>query len=346
MQLNSIIIMDFFAYGGAALGIILACREYMEANLDMAGALSIILLSVEFFLPMRRLGSFFHVAMNGMAASEKIFRFLNESEPERRTLALPDSPGGIRLDEVYYSYTPDREVLHGVSVHIPDGGFAGIVGESGSGKSTVASLIMGRNTAKKGKVTIAGMDTRMLSEESLLKNITYVGLGSVFFKGTVRDNLLLADPDATDEKLMRVLGECSIADFLLTENGLDTFLLENAGNLSGGQKQRLALARALLHDSPIYIFDEATSNIDIESEEALLREIKKLSETKTVIMITHRLENIREADMIYCMEGGRVAGQGSHEELIATCETYKSLWRTQRELEEFGNGGAEDEKTK
>ena len=205
---------------------------------------------------------------------------------------------------------------------------------------------MVRNTAKKGKVTIAGMDIRMLSEESLLKNITYVGLGSVFFKGTVRDNLLLADPDATDEKLMRVLGECSIADFLLTENGLDTFLLENAGNLSGGQKQRLAFARALLHDSPIYIFDEATSNIDIESEEALLREIKKLSETKTVIMITHRLENIREADMIYCMEGGRVAGRGSHEELIATCETYKSLWRTQRELEEFGNGGAEDEKTK
>lgn len=346
MQLNSIIIMDFFAYGGAALGIILACREYMEAKLDMAGALSIILLSVEFFLPMRRLGSFFHVAMNGMAASENIFRFLNESEPERRTLALPDSPGGIRLDEVYYSYTPDREVLHGVSVYIPDGGFTGIVGESGSGKSTVASLIMGRNTAKKGKVMIAGMDTRMLSEESLLKNITYVGLGSVFFKGTVRDNLLLADPDATDEKLMSVLGECSIADFLLTENGLDTFLLENAGNLSGGQKQRLALARALLHDSPIYIFDEATSNIDIESEEALLREIKKLSETKTVIMITHRLENIREADMIYCMEGGRVAGRGSHEELIATCETYKSLWKTQRELEKFGNGGAEDEKTK
>ena len=336
MQLNSIIIMDFIAYGGAALGIALACAAFAGGRLTLSGCVFMLLLSAEFFLPMRRLGSYFHVAMNGMAASDKIFRFLSEPEPEKKHEVLSEDGGDIVIRDLHFSYTPDREVLKGISLTIPKNSFVVIVGESGSGKSTVASLLMGRNTPQDGQMTIDGRDLSTVSEDSLLRTVTYVGLGSVFFKGSVRDNLLMAAPDASDEDLWGVLSDCGIADFLQSEKGLDTMLLENAGNLSGGQKQRLALARALLHHSPVYIFDEATSNIDVESEEAILSVIKKLVRTKTVIMITHRLANVTDADRIFCLENGGVAGSGTHEELLASCPAYAALWKTQKELEDFG----------
>jgi len=340
MQLNSIIIMDLFAYGGAALGIVLACRSFVSGTVSLAAVIFMILLSADFFLPMRRLGSYFHVAMNGMAASERIFRFLAEEEPSPRMMKLPENAGGIRLENVSFSYNAEREVLHDVSMDIPQGAFAGIVGESGSGKSTIASLIMGRNTVEQGKIMIGGIDASEISEDSLFKNITYVGLGSVFFKGSIRENLHLAAPDADDEALWSVLRLCGLSDFLQNEEGLDTMLIENASNLSGGQKQRLALARALLHDSPVYIFDEATSNIDVESEEAILNVIHGLSGSKTVIMITHRLANVSEADIIYCMDSGYAAGCGRHSGLLGSCESYRKLWNTQKELESFGKEGA------
>ena len=295
-----------------------------------------ILLSAEFFLPMRRLGSYFHIAMNGMAASDKIFKFLSETEPEEKKAEFPKDISEIRLQNVSFSYTEDREVLHGISMNVNEGSFTGIVGESGSGKSTIASILMGRNTVSEGTITIGDASLGDIKEEDLLKNVTYVGLGSVFFKGTVRENLLLAAPSATDEKLWSVLEECNVAGFFRNENGLDTELKENAANLSGGQKQRLALARALLHDSGIYVFDEATSNIDIESEELILSEIRKLAKTKTIIMITHRLANVTNADKIFCLENGSLKGEGTHEELLADCPEYKHLWNTQKELEDFG----------
>ena len=336
MQLNSIIIMDFFAYGGTALGIALAGKAFIDGNIGLASVIFMILLSADFFLPMRRLGSYFHVAMNGMAASDKIFKFLSETEPPEKKELFPETINTIRLQNVGFSYTEDREVLRDISLTMKEGSFTGIVGESGSGKSTIASLLMGKNTVSSGTIAIGGVKLCDLNEESLLKNVTYVGLGSVFFKGMVRENLLLADSGATDEKLWSVLEECNVAGFLRSEKGLDTELKENAENLSGGQKQRLALARALLHDSKIYIFDEATSNIDIESEELILNEIKKLAKTKTIIMITHRLANVTDADKIFCLENGSLKGEGSHEELLADCPTYKKLWETQRELENFG----------
>ena len=338
MQLNSIIIMDFIAYGGAALGIALACAAFADGRLGLSGCVFMLLLSAEFFLPMRRLGSYFHVAMNGMAASDKIFRFLSEPEPEpeKKQEMLSEDGGDIVIRDLHFSYTSDREVLKGLSLTIPKNSFVGIVGESGSGKSTVASLLMGRNTPQDGQMTIDGRDLTTVSEDSLLRTVTYVGLGSVFFKGSVRDNLLMAAPDASDEDLWNVLSDCGISDFLQSEKGLDTMLLENADNLSGGQKQRLALARALLHNSPVYIFDEATSNIDVESEEAILAVIKKLVSTKTVIMITHRLANVTDADRICCLENGEVAGIGTHEELLVSCPAYAALWKTQKELEDFG----------
>ena len=343
MQLNSIIIMDFFAYGGAALGIILACGNFMDGNIGLSAVIFMILLSADFFLPMRKLGSYFHVAMNGMAASDKIFKFLSEEEPGEKQEVFPERISEIRLDDVCFSYTPEREVLHDISAVLREGSFTGIVGESGSGKSTIASLLMGQNTIRSGSIMIGGKNIGNINEESLLSNVTHVGLMSVFFKGTVRENLLLADPKASDEKLWDVLGECNLAGFLKNESGLDTLLTENAGNLSGGQKQRLALARALLHDSKVYIFDEATSNVDVESEEVILHEVGKLTETKTVIMITHRLANVSKADQILCMKDGSVAGAGTHDDLLETCEEYRKLWEKQKELEEFTKGGSYEE---
>ncbi|MBQ8139283.1 MAG: ABC transporter ATP-binding protein/permease [Lachnospiraceae bacterium] len=339
MQLNSIIIMDFFAYGGAALGIVLAGKEFIDGNLTLQSTVFMILLSADFFLPMRKLGCYFHVAMNGMAASDRIFRFLNEEEPKEKSALIPEKGLDIRLADVSFSYD-EKQVLDGVSIDIRENTFTGIVGESGSGKSTIASLIMGRNTIKQGTLTIAGINVSDINEDNLFKNINYVGIGSTFFKGTVRENLLLADPEASEEELWNVLAECNIDGFFKEENGLDTLLTENAGNLSGGQKQRLALARAILHDARVYIFDEATSNIDIESEELILSEIKKLAKKKTVIMITHRLMNVVDADRIFVLDNGRISGSGNHAELLETDSVYRNLWNTQKELEEYGKGGA------
>ena len=244
--------------------------------------------------------------------------------------------GGIELKNVRFAYEKEREILHGVSLTIPEKSFIGIVGESGSGKSTIASLIMGRHTINDGSLTIGGKEINTLSEDSLMKAITYVGTGSVFFKGTVRENLLLAAPHADDAALWKALDDCALSDYLKTQNGLDTLLLENAGNLSGGQKQRLALARAMLHDSPVYIFDEATSNIDIESEETILSLIRSLTKTKTVIMISHRLANVTDTDCIYVMQNGAVAESGKHKELLDENGVYANLWRVQAALEAYG----------
>ena len=334
MQLNSVTIMDFVAYGGAALGILLAAKAFGNGEIGLANVIFMILLSADFFLPMRRLGSYFHVAMNGMAASDKIFQFLNEKEPGEKTETA--GRGSIELRNVHFSYDGEREVLHNVNITISEGSLTGIVGESGSGKSTIASLITGRNTLDSGELLIGGKPIDAVREGSLMKAVTYVGFGSVFFKGTVRENLLLAAPGASDERLWQVLSDCALADFLARENGLDTALLENAANLSGGQKQRLALARAILHDSPVYIFDEATSNIDVESEEVILAQIQRLAKEKTVILITHRLANVAEADRIYVMETGAAAESGTHEELLAKNGRYAHLWETQSALEHFG----------
>ena len=336
MQLNSIIVMDFFAYGGAAVGIIMATRAFVNGNITLGSVIFMILLSVEFFLPMRRLGSYFHVAMNGMAASDKIFRFLEADEPADRTNLVPDDFDKISLKNVCFSYDDTREILHNVDMDIPRNSFVGIVGASGCGKSTIASLLMGRNTPVSGSITIGGASISEISEKSLMEHFTYVSHNSMFFKGTVRDNLLFGAPDADDETLWRELDRCRLSEFLKSENGLDTKLSENAGNLSGGQRQRLALARAALHNTPVYIFDEATSNIDAESEEIILETIHRMTKEKTVIMISHRLASIADADCIYALEKSCVTEHGSHAELMKNGGTYAKLYETQAQLENYG----------
>ena len=272
MQLNSITIMDLIAYGGAALGMVMACTRYKGGYVDLSGCLLIILLSADFFIPMRQLGSFFHVAMNGMAASDKIFRLLNLPEAPPRAAACP-AEGGIICKALRYSYEPSREVLHGVDLNIPQGSFTAIVGESGCGKSTIAAILMGRVPDYRGTAVIGGKELRDIREESLMEHITYVGHQSYLFKGTVGDALRMGRPGASDAELWAVLERVKLADFLRGVDGLETAISEKGGNLSGGQCQRLALARALLYDSPVYIFDEATSNIDVESENDIMAEI-------------------------------------------------------------------------
>ena len=336
MQLNSITIMDLIAYGGAALGVIMAVTQYQSGGVSLEGCLLIILLAADFFIPMRQLGSFFHIAMNGMAASDKIFRLLDleETKPE----ITESFPSGhiIRCSGLSFSYEPDREILHSVDLTFPQGSFTALVGESGCGKSTLASILMGRNKGYTGSVSVGGVPLSSIQEESLLRNITYISHQSYLFKGTVRENLLMGKPGASDEELWAVLSRVNLAEFLKAEQGLDTRLLEKASNLSGGQCQRLALARALLHDSPVYIFDEATSNIDVESENDIMREIHELAKSKTVILVSHRLANVVGADHIYVLDHGIVAESGSHEELLAHHGLYERLWSAQQTLEQFG----------
>ena len=339
MQLNSITIMDLIAYGGAALGVILATTQFRAGHVDLAGCILIILLAADFFLPMRMLGSFFHIAMNGMAASDKIFRLLDLPEPAQKTQTVP-ADCSIKCKDLRFSYDADREILHGVEMAFPKGSFTAIVGESGCGKSTIAAILMGRNKGYSGSITIGGVPLSEISEGSLMENFTYISHQSYLFKGTVRDNLLMARPNAGEDTLWQVLEQVNLADFLRTEKGLDTVLNEKASNLSGGQCQRLALARALLHDSPVYIFDEATSNIDVESENDILREIHALAKTKTVILISHRLANVAGADNIYALDRGTIVESGSHSQLLAANRAYAKLWNAQQELENYTKGGA------
>ena len=336
MQLNSITIMDLIAYGGAALGVIMAVTQYQSGGVSLEGCLLIILLAADFFIPMRQLGSFFHIAMNGMAASDKIFRLLDLEETKLEITESFPSEHTIRCSGLSFSYEPDREILHNVDLAFHQGSFTALVGESGCGKSTLASILMGRNRGYTGKVTVGGVPLSSIQEESLLRNITYISHQSYLFKGTVRDNLLMGKPAASDEELWAVLSRVNLAAILKAEQGLDTRLLEKASNLSGGQCQRLALARALLHDSPVYIFDEATSNIDVESENDIMREIHELAKSKTVILVSHRLANVVGADHIYVLDHGIVAESGSHEELLAHHGLYERLWSAQQTLEQFG----------
>ena len=336
MQLNSITIMDLIAYGGAALGVIMAVTQYQSGGVSLEGCLLIILLAADFFIPMRQLGSFFHIAMNGMAASDKIFRLLDLEETKPEITESFPSGHTIRCSGLSFSYEPDREILHSVDLTFPQGSFTALVGESGCGKSTLASILMGRNKGYTGSVSVGGVHLSSIQEESLLRNITYISHQSYLFKGTVRENLLMGKPGASDEELWAVLSRVNLAEFLKAEQGLDTRLLEKASNLSGGQCQRLALARALLHDSPVYIFDEATSNIDVESENDIMREIHELAKSKTVILVSHRLANVVGADHIYVLDHGIVAESGSHEELLAHHGLYERLWSAQQTLEQFG----------
>ena len=335
MQLNSTSVMDIIAYGGAAAGMILAVREFMAGNVSFGGALVIILLAAEFFILLRLLGSFFHIAMNGMAASDKIFALLDQEEPRQGTEDFPEDDFGIHIKNVSFSYDGKRQILKDISMEFPSGSFISLVGESGCGKSTIAGILAGKNKNDQGEVCIGQTPLENIREEERMKHITLVTHNSYLFQGTVEENLRMAKPDAELSEMREALQAVNLLDFLNDQDGLQTKLTEKAENFSGGQRQRLALARALLHDTPIYIFDEAASNIDAESEEMIMDVIRKLAETKTVLLISHRLSNVTECDRIYMMEGGQIKEQGTHDQLISREGKYKMLYQEQRELEQY-----------
>lgn len=343
MQLNSITIMDLIAYGGAALGVIMAATQLKAGNVSVAGALLIILLSADFFIPMRQLGSFFHIAMNGMAASDKIFRLLDIEENDSQTGRAFPADASIVCKNLSFAYkdNPERKVVKGADITFAKGTLTALVGESGCGKSTISAILMGRNKGYEGNVLVGDIELSDIAENEIFKNITYISHQSFLFKGTVRDNLKMAGGDIADSQMWDALSKVNLSDFLKAEDGLDTKLNEGASNFSGGQRQRLALARALLHDSPYYIFDEATSNIDVESEDVIMKQIESLAGRKTVILISHRLANVVNADNIYVMNSGVAAESGTHEQLVKAGGEYAKLWNAQMSLENYGLGGVQ-----
>ena len=340
MQLNSTSMMDIVAYGGAAIGMAVAVSEFLKGNISVAGTLCIVLLASEFFLPLRLLGSFFHIAMNGMAASDKIFKILDLPEPQAGEKTLPEVALDVTLKDVHFSYEEDREILKGIGLNLPAGSFVSLVGESGCGKSTIAGILAAKNRGYNGEIIIGGVPLNEVNETNLMQRVVLVRHNSYLFKGTVEENLKMAKPDATKEEMEAVLQKVNLLGFLQTQDGLQTQLLEKASNLSGGQCQRLVIARALLRtDSAVYIFDEAASNIDVESEELIMNVIHELAKTKTVLLISHRLANVVKSDKIYFLKDGEIKESGKHDELMSQNGAYRHLYESQMALENYGKGG-------
>lgn len=336
MQLASTTIMDIVAYGGAGLGIAFAVTGVANRGLSPVSALFLILVAVDFFLPLRAFGSAFHVAMNGASAGKKILSLLALPDPVWGEEKLSDTE--LKLENVTFSYDGERDVLKNVTMTFPEKGMTSIVGESGCGKSTAVGLLYGALRPKSGKVTAGGKPLESLSREEYYSKLAVVSYNTYIFNTTVRENFKLAKENVTDDEIFAALEKVNLADFIRENGGLDKEITEDGANISGGQKQRLALAVNLVADKSIYIFDEATSNIDIESEAVIMRNIKALSEKKSVIVISHRLENVVPSDRIYYMENGEVKEVGTHSELMASQGGYAALYTAQKKLE---NGYAE-----
>lgn len=332
MQLASTTIMDLVAYGGAGAGIAMAVLSVLKWGLEPIMALFLILVAVDFFLPLRAFGSAFHVAMNGASAGNKILSLFDQPDPVWGEETVTDTE--IKLQNVTFSYDGKRDVLKHVTMAFLKTGMTAIVGESGCGKSTVVNMLLGSFRPKSGVVTVGGKELESLSRESYYSHLAVVSYNTYLFNETVRENFRVAKPSVTDEEITRALEKMNLLAFVLENGGLDKVITEDAANISGGQKQRLALAVNLVADKDIYVFDEATSNIDIESEAIIMANIKALSKEKAVIVISHRLANVTPADRIYYMESGDVKETGTHDELMKQNGGYAKLYTTQKQLEE------------
>lgn len=332
MQLASTTIMDMVAYGGAGLGIALTILAVVNGTLSAYAALFLILVAVDFFLPLRAFGSAFHIAMNGASAGNKILSLLAQPDPVWGNETVDSTK--IAMKDVTFSYDGTRDVLKHVSVSFGSTGMHAIVGESGSGKSTVVNLLLGAYHPQQGSILVGNKPLETLNREAYYSHISVVSYNTYIFNETIRQNFMLAKADVTDEEIYNALKKVNLYDFIIGNGGLDKIITEDAANISGGQKQRLALAINLVANKDIYIFDEATSNIDIESEAIIMNNIKELSKEKSVIVISHRLANVIAADTIYYIEDGEVKEHGTHAELMNMHEGYAKLYTTQKNLEE------------
>ena len=335
MQLNSVSVMDIVAYAGSAVGVVIAIIQVKNGTITLPQAFLIIMLAADFFLPLRLLGSFFHVAMNGMAASDKLFKLLDTKEDEHGAEIPENLDGDIEIKDLSFSYDNEKTVLNDISATFKKHELISIVGESGCGKSTLASLLCGTTKGYIGSITIGGVEIKDIDEKTLMNNITAVNFNSYIFAGTVRENMLIADKSASDEKMIEALKMVNLWSFLSEQDGLDTKLNQQGSNFSGGQRQRLAIARALLHNTPIYVFDEVTSNIDAESENDIMTVIHNMAKIKTVILISHRLENVVGSDKILLLDKGKIEESGTHSELMSLNKKYKLMYSTQAELEKY-----------
>lgn len=335
MQLNSVSVMDIVAYAGSAVGVVIAIIQVKNGTITLPQAFLIIMLAADFFLPLRLLGSFFHVAMNGMAASDKLFKLLDTKEDEHGAEIPENLDGDIEIKDLSFSYDGEKTVLNDISATFEKHELISIVGESGCGKSTLASLLCGTTKGYIGSITIGGVEIKDIDEKTLMNNITAVNFNSYIFAGTVRENMLIADKSASDEKMIEALKMVNLWSFLSEQDGLDTKLNQQGSNFSGGQRQRLAIARALLHNTPIYVFDEVTSNIDAESENDIMTVIHNMAKIKTVILISHRLENVVGSDKILLLDKGKIEESGTHSELMSLNKKYKLMYSTQAELEKY-----------
>lgn len=338
MQLNSTSIMDIIAYGGAGLGIAISLLEFAKGNITVFALIFISLLASEFFLPLRLLGSFFHIAMNGIAASNKLMALIDSESPKEGGEKIEDDKIAISLKNVSFSYNDDRKILDDINIDLKSGEFVSLVGLSGSGKSTIARLLTDMSLGYEGEILINGKEKTSLDGKDLHEKIIRVDFDQKLFKGSLRENLLIANPKLNDQDLIKVLKEVNLYEFFDQEAGLDTQILENSSNLSGGQRQRLVLARAFLADGLVYIFDEATSNIDCINEEKIMEIIKKLSRDKAVLMISHKLINLTASKRIYFMEDGQIKSFGSHEELYRNSKPYRQIFDKQEELVNYIKG--------
>jgi ATP-binding cassette, subfamily C, bacterial len=339
MQLNSITIMDLVAFGGAAAGTIVALIQFSRGEIAPGSLIIIILLSSEFFIPLRLLGSYFHIAMNGMAASDRIFGILDAKEREKNIDNNVKEITGditIKLNNVSFSYDGEREVLKDINMEITPKGMVAIVGESGSGKSTIASIILNNYKVNQGEILLNSVDIENIDLDTIYENIALISTNSYIFNGTILDNLLIGKKYATDEEIKNALKLARLDSFVESlKDGLNTNVGEGGNALSGGQKQRLALARAILANRKMIIFDEATSNIDVESEEAIWESIYDLSIEKTILVISHRLANVRGAKNIYVMNKGILCEEGNHKDLMGLNGYYHSMVEKQNELEDI-----------
>ncbi|QPQ80797.1 ABC transporter ATP-binding protein/permease [Aggregatibacter actinomycetemcomitans] len=340
MQLNSVSLMDLLAYGGAALGILTALLQFQDGNLSIFGVVLFILLASEFFIPLRLLGSFFHVAMNGKAASEKIFTLLDTPVEENKSAV--DFPVKnevtVQINDLHFAYSEEKPAINGLTLSIQPKQLTVFVGKSGCGKSTLVSLLMGFYQAQQGEILFNGIDIKQINRHSLYRHISLVSHSSYIFKGSLRENMLMMLSNASDEVIYQCLEQVNLANFVRENGGLEMPLLSRGSNLSGGQIQRLALARALLHNADVYIFDEATSNIDVESEEIILQFIQQLKHSKTIVMISHRLANAMNADQIYVLQSGRLMESGDHASLMAENGIYAEMFNQQKNLENIRMG--------
>ena len=332
MQLASTTIMDLVAYGGAGLGIAMSIVAVTKWGLSPVAALFLILVAVDFFLPLRAFGSAFHIAMNGASAGKKILSLLEQPDPVWDNEEVTDTD--IKVDNVTFSYDGKRDVLKNVTMTFPKTGMTSIVGESGCGKSTVVNMLFGAFRPKSGVVTVGSKTLENLSRESYYSHLAVVSYNTYIFNETVRANFMLANKGVSDEEIYAALEKVNLADFIRENGGLDKVITEDAANISGGQKQRLALAVNLVANKDIYVFDEATSNIDIESEAIIMANIKELSKNHSVIVISHRLANVVPSDLIYYMESGELKESGTHDGLMAKGGGYAKLYTTQKNLEE------------